>query len=608
MSYGSFIVKVTTEPEGDVRRLPVPQLSYEAIRCRLATLFAPARLLGLKYLDPSNQDKVTIASQMELDAVPVDANRVVRLIAVQVGLESFPQFQKVLEELDKCETLDQFSAIVSRSAPLVSELLRSKWATGSAPSPGQGAAAGWGMGRGLGMGRGQRGNGRVWKLYQQQVAFVQQTRAQIPHEGVVCDECNSQVAGTRFKCCTCPDYDLCAQCLPRHAQVHDPAHEFCAIEIPVPPEFAAKLCARARNGKTCPWRSGPLSGWARLVPRAMGPGTAWAGACRGGLADEPDGCQRFPGDESRASWTARTSSPRGHLHGGQLRVPLVGPLAVLSRQLHVHPTRLGQCVSGVALRHHDGLLAPAVSVADWRCPECFEVPWECLPERTLSPLPRLEDDGLPFACCCTPDPSQQPAAEHSLQRLGAAAVSVRDLWARMDLGTKYGSLAVAVEPLGAALLRVAPAPPAQCSYDAPPEAGSRLVLAQCGMPALQRFLFMPDGTMRLAGSPELCVSIGDDTVPQGSGFVYELRPCEQPPPPRQALSLASGKLHSQMVHCAAAPPPGATGLNLDRSLSARACSKVGSQWALGDDYTVREQRSRQCWTSCQVRSVETPFP
>uniref|UniRef100_W5KW74 Protein ref(2)P n=1 Tax=Astyanax mexicanus TaxID=7994 RepID=W5KW74_ASTMX len=32
------------------------------------------------------------------------------------------------------------------------------------------------------------------------------------HPGVTCDGCEGQVAGTRFKCTLCPDYDLCSTC------------------------------------------------------------------------------------------------------------------------------------------------------------------------------------------------------------------------------------------------------------------------------------------------------------------------------------------------------------------------------------------------------------
>ncbi|XP_033098324.1 sequestosome-1-like [Anneissia japonica] len=49
------------------------------------------------------------------------------------------------------------------------------------------------------------------------------------HYGVICDGCEGQVHGPRFKCLTCPDYDLCKRC--KKSGVH-PEHEFQKIPRP----------------------------------------------------------------------------------------------------------------------------------------------------------------------------------------------------------------------------------------------------------------------------------------------------------------------------------------------------------------------------------------
>eukprot|EP01088_Endostelium_zonatum_P000502 TRINITY_DN10752_c0_g1_i1.p1 TRINITY_DN10752_c0_g1~~TRINITY_DN10752_c0_g1_i1.p1 ORF type:complete len:348 (-),score=74.38 TRINITY_DN10752_c0_g1_i1:80-1123(-) len=47
-----------------------------------------------------------------------------------------------------------------------------------------------------------------------------------PHFQVICDGCQKTIDGDRYKCKSCPDYDLCSECEPKKAEVHDPAHEF----------------------------------------------------------------------------------------------------------------------------------------------------------------------------------------------------------------------------------------------------------------------------------------------------------------------------------------------------------------------------------------------
>lgn len=63
------------------------------------------------------------------------------------------------------------------------------------------------------------------------------------HTGVFCNVCNkSNIAGARYKCLFCKDYDLCEECEARSATVHDPSHVF--IKIKDTPGFLAKMATQ----------------------------------------------------------------------------------------------------------------------------------------------------------------------------------------------------------------------------------------------------------------------------------------------------------------------------------------------------------------------------
>ena len=49
------------------------------------------------------------------------------------------------------------------------------------------------------------------------------------HTGVVCDSCEKEVAGFRYKCCVCADYDLCGDC---EARGMHPGHNMIRIATP----------------------------------------------------------------------------------------------------------------------------------------------------------------------------------------------------------------------------------------------------------------------------------------------------------------------------------------------------------------------------------------
>jgi hypothetical protein len=56
----------------------------------------------------------------------------------------------------------------------------------------------------------------------------------IVHRSITCNHCKiSPVRGIRYKCCSCVDFDLCANC--ESLGIHNRLHSFIKITIPIPP-------------------------------------------------------------------------------------------------------------------------------------------------------------------------------------------------------------------------------------------------------------------------------------------------------------------------------------------------------------------------------------
>ncbi|KAG0230316.1 hypothetical protein BGW42_001058 [Actinomortierella wolfii] len=59
-----------------------------------------------------------------------------------------------------------------------------------------------------------------------------------PHYGVICDGCNQDIYGIRYKCGNCADYDLCGNCEAMEEHGHDPTHIFLKIRNRIEPSMA----------------------------------------------------------------------------------------------------------------------------------------------------------------------------------------------------------------------------------------------------------------------------------------------------------------------------------------------------------------------------------
>jgi len=91
------------------------------------------------------------------------------------------------------------------------------------------------------------------------------------HPGVVCDGCGNGISGTRYKCSSCPDYDLCQACETKGG-IHEPSHVFLKITKPVQ-HFGGRGCPYRRPWGDKERRCGRWGGWAGPKPPAQETGT-----------------------------------------------------------------------------------------------------------------------------------------------------------------------------------------------------------------------------------------------------------------------------------------------------------------------------------------------
>ena len=77
---------------------------------------------------------------------------------------------------------------------------------------------------------------------------VKQPEVQLPVHNAICDACNAPIAGIRYKCLLCPDYDLCASCEAKNpsGEIHDGSHYFAKLYNPSQKLPARFGCRRVR--------------------------------------------------------------------------------------------------------------------------------------------------------------------------------------------------------------------------------------------------------------------------------------------------------------------------------------------------------------------------
>ena len=69
---------------------------------------------------------------------------------------------------------------------------------------------------------------------------------------VMCDNCETMITGIRFKCLTCPDFDLCVKCEELSPSIHRPDHLFVKIRKPADTSHLNNVRKPSTPSPCCP--------------------------------------------------------------------------------------------------------------------------------------------------------------------------------------------------------------------------------------------------------------------------------------------------------------------------------------------------------------------
>ena len=159
------------------------------------------------------------------------------------------------------------------------------------------------------------------------------------HSGVLCDNCESTVVGFRYKCVTCPDYDLCGKCETKGLH---PGHTMIRIATPQgawPHHFYRKLHhmhdKMQKRSSSCHGKDHPRHGWASANAAFGMPGFPEGSTEGSNGASFRPGCGGMQGNKQSGSFEDLIASTLGATSGtdflknlGQIVAHALDPLGV----------------------------------------------------------------------------------------------------------------------------------------------------------------------------------------------------------------------------------------------------------------------------------------
>jgi len=87
------------------------------------------------------------------------------------------------------------------------------------------------------------------KNFHAEHSFVTIADPKVTVHPAVCDSCENWIVGDRYKCSSCLDYDLCGNCIPKKDEVHVKEHQF-FVAPPMPFGCGRRRCPR-ENSNGC---------------------------------------------------------------------------------------------------------------------------------------------------------------------------------------------------------------------------------------------------------------------------------------------------------------------------------------------------------------------
>ncbi|PRP82315.1 hypothetical protein PROFUN_10387 [Planoprotostelium fungivorum] len=203
-------IKASLEEQLRRTTLPVDAQNYKNLLGRLSALFNRPNLEtthSLKYMDDEG-DWVDVSSDEELQIALSLARQMCTSLRLSLHGKKAAVEEKPREEPKPVDPFQEiqshFQRVAEQWRPLIERVAEVAMENGFNPET----------------------------VIDQLASISIEREEPLPVHSAWCDHCNARIAGTRYKCLQCPDFDLCQRCLNTNRDLHDAEHDFLHILRP----------------------------------------------------------------------------------------------------------------------------------------------------------------------------------------------------------------------------------------------------------------------------------------------------------------------------------------------------------------------------------------